>query len=108
MNGITFTLKLGMLDHLIFSKIQFWVKKKRKFLFSVYASRGAKLLTRLRHKFSHLNGQRYRFNDAINSMCAYGTEVEIIEHFLLRCHFYSTLRLEPFQNLGKIDPNFKI
>ena len=40
-------------------------------------------------------------------MCAYGTEVETIEHFLLRCHFYSTLRLELFQNLGKIDPNFK-
>ena len=82
------------------------MKKKENSLFSVYDSRGAKLLTRLRLKFSHLNGQRHGFNDAINSMCAYGTEVETIEHFLLRCHFYSTLRLELFQNLEKIDPNF--
>ena len=72
------------------------MKKKENSLFSVYDSRGAKLLTRLRLKFSHLNGQRHDFNDAINSMCAYGTEVETIEHFLLRCHFYSTLRLELF------------
>ena len=28
------------------------------------------------------------------------------DHFLLRCHFYSALRLELFENLEKIDPNF--
>ena len=39
-------------------------------------------------------------------MCACGTEVETAEHFLLRCHFYSTLRLELFENLEKIDLNF--
>ena len=39
-------------------------------------------------------------------MCACGTEVETSEHFLLRCRFYSTLRLELFENLEKIDPNF--
>ena len=82
------------------------MKKKENFLFSVCDARGAKFLTRLRLTFSHLNGQRHGFNDAINSMCAYGTEIETTEHFLLRCHFYSTLRLELFQNLEKIDPNF--
>ena len=25
---------------------------------------------------------------------------------LLRCHFYSTQRLEHFENLEKVDPNF--
>ena len=39
-------------------------------------------------------------------MCAWGTEVETTEHFLLQCHFYSNLRLELFENLAKIDPNF--
>ena len=39
-------------------------------------------------------------------MCACGTEVETTEHFLLRCHFYSMLRLELFENLEKIDPYF--
>ena len=39
-------------------------------------------------------------------MCACGTEVETAKHFLLLCHFYSTLRLELFKNLEKIDPNF--
>ena len=54
MNGITLTLKLGMLDHLIFSKIQFSVKKKNS-LSSVHDLLGARLLTRLRLKFSYLN-----------------------------------------------------
>ena len=39
-------------------------------------------------------------------MCACGTEVDTTEHFLLRCHLYSDLRLEVFENLEKIDPNF--
>ena len=40
-------------------------------------------------------------------MYACGTEVETTELFLLRCHFYSTLRLELFANLEEIDSNFK-
>ena len=39
-------------------------------------------------------------------MCTCETEVKTTEHFLLRCHFYSTLRLELFENLEKIDPKF--
>ena len=39
-------------------------------------------------------------------MRAYGTEVETTEHFLLRCQFYSTQRLELSENLEKIEPNF--
>ena len=38
-------------------------------------------------------------------MCACGTEVETTEHFLLRCHFYSTQRLQLFENLEKVDLN---
>ena len=63
---------------------------------------------RLRLKFSHLNERKFRhgFNDTINPMCACGTEVENIEYFLLLCQFYSTLRLELFENLEKIDLDF--
>ena len=39
-------------------------------------------------------------------MRAYGTEVETIEDFLLRCQFYSTQRLELSENLEKVEPNF--
>ena len=83
-------------------------KKQENSLFSVHDLLGAKLLTRLRLKFSHLNEHKFRhgFNDTINPMCLCGTEAEITEHFLLRCHFYSTLRLELFENHEKIDSNF--
>ena len=37
--------------------------------------------------------------------CTCGTEVETTEHFLLRCHFYSALRLELFENLVKFKWN---
>ena len=39
-------------------------------------------------------------------MCACGTETETTEHFLLRCQFYSTQRLELFEKLEKVEPNF--
>ena len=39
-------------------------------------------------------------------MCACGTEIETTEHFLLRCQFYSTQRLELFEKLEKVEPNF--
>ena len=45
-------------------------------------------------------------------MCACGTEIETTEHFLLRCQFYITQRLELFENLKKVEklekvePNF--
>ena len=39
-------------------------------------------------------------------MCACGTEIETIEHFFLRYHFYSTERLELSENIEKVDSNF--
>ena len=39
-------------------------------------------------------------------MCACGSEVETTEHFLLRCHLYSSQRLELFENLEKVDSSF--
>ena len=33
-------------------------------------------------------------------------EIESNEHFLLRCHFYSSQRLELFDNLNKINSSF--
>ena len=34
-------------------------------------------------------------------------EVETTEYFILRCQFYSTQRLELFENLEKVKPNAK-
>ena len=39
-------------------------------------------------------------------MCACGAKVEINKYFLLRFYFYSTQRLELFENLEKVEPNF--
>ena len=84
-------------------------KKYGNSLFSVFDPRGEKLLTRLRLKFSHLKEHKFRhgFADTINPMCACGVDVQIMEHFLLRCHFYSTQRLELFDNLERANPDFK-
>ena len=50
---------------------------------------GAKLLTRLRSDFSHLNE-----HDKINPMCSCCKEPETTLHYLLRCNLYSIYRLE--------------
>ena len=75
------------------------LSKKKKYLFSVHDPLGTKLLMPLTLKFSHLNEHKFRhgFNDTINPMCVCGTEVETNEHFLLQCHFYSTLRSEKIE-----------
>ena len=73
-------------------------------IFSIYDPLGVKLLTRLRYQFGHLNEHKFRygFGDTLNAKCACGSEVETTEHFLLRCHVYSSQRLELFQNLEKV------
>ena len=38
-------------------------------------------------------------------MCACGTEIETTENFFLRCEFYSTQRLELFENVYKVEPS---
>ena len=64
----------------------------------------------LRISFSHLKEHKFRhvFADTINPMCACGADVETTENFLLRCLFYSTQRLELFDNLERANPDFKI
>ena len=102
MNGIILQLRLGMLSQLTFLKKSIINEKQENSLFSVYDPLGVKLLTRLRLQFSHLNEHKFRhgFSDTINFMCACGTEIETIEHFFLRCHFFKiTQRLELFENL---------
>ena len=83
-------------------------EKKGNLLFCIYDALGVKLFTCLKLQFSHLNEHKFRhgFSDIINPMCAYGTEVETTEHFLLRCQFCSTQRLEIFENLEKVETNF--
>ena len=77
-------------------------------LFFIYDPLGVKLRTRLRLQFSDLNEHKFRhgFSNTISPMCACRTEIETTEYFLLRCQFYSTQRLELFENLEKVEPNF--
>ena len=80
-------------------------EKKENFLFSIHNPFGVKILTRLRLQLSHLNERKFRhgFEGTISPMCPCNTEIERKEHFLLRCHFYSSQRLELFDNLNKIN-----
>ena len=75
----------------------------------MYDPLGEKLLTRLSLKFSHPREHKFKhgFADTINPMCACGADVETMEHFLLRCRFYSNQRLELFDNLERANPGFK-
>ena len=74
---------------------------------SIVSEKKRKLI-RLRLPFSHLNKHKFRhgFSDTINPMCTCRTEVETAEHFLLRYQFYSTQRLELFEKLENVEPNF--
>ena len=77
-------------------------------MFCIYDPHGVKIITRLILQFSHLNEHKFRhgFSDTINPMCACRTEIETTEHFLLCCQFYTTQRLELFEKLEKVEPNF--
>ena len=46
------------------------------------------------------------FSDTSNPICACRPDVETTEHLLLHCHFESTQRMQSFENLEKVDPNF--
>ena len=83
-------------------------EKKENSLVSIYNPVGAKVLASRRLQLSHLNKHKFRhdFENTISPMCSCNTEIESNEHFLLRCHFYSSLRLELFDKLNKINSSF--
>ena len=105
-NKLTVGIKYAKSIHIFKKSIV--SEKKENLLFGIYDPLGVKLLTRLRLQFSQLNGHKFRhaFSDTINPMCGCGTEIETTEHFLLCCQFYSTQRLELFEKLEKVEPNF--
>ena len=49
---------------------------------------------------------RYGFKDRLNPLCACGTEVETIEHFLFPCQLHSTHWSELFGKIVKVDHQF--
>ena len=60
---------------------------KKKLSSEVHDMNSAKLLTRLRLDFSHLNERKFphNWNDIINPMCSFSKEPEITLHCLLFC-----------------------
>ena len=88
-----------------FFKEMIGTENKGNSLFSVYDRYGVKLLTRLRLQFSHIKYHKFRydFGDTVSPICGGNAEIEDIEHFLLRCYFYSIQRFEIFSNINKVD-----
>ena len=101
-NKLTVEIKNAKLIN-IFKKL-ILIKKKENSIFSICDPLGVKLLTRLRLNFSHLNEHKFRhgFNDTLNPLCACGNDIETTQHFLLRCHQYSSQRKELFEKLEEL------
>ena len=73
-----------------------FTRSKENSVFAIHDTKGIKLLTRLRLKFTLLSEYKFRlgFRDTFNPMCKCGLETETSIHFLLRCRLYSTIRTE--------------
>ena len=74
-------------------------------IFDIHNPYGIKLLTRLRLSLSHLNEYKFKhgFNDAINTICICGGDIESINHFCLHCPEYCEARQTFFDNIERID-----
>ena len=77
-------------------------------IFNIHNPYGLKLLTRLRLGLSHLCEHKFRhnFRDTINPLCPCNGEPETTDHYLLRCHLFSSHRNTLLVTLNKIVPNF--
>ena len=66
------------------------------------------MLSGLRMQFAYLNVHKFRhgFNDTKNPMCLCRAEEKTTEHFLLRCHCFSTQKIDIFDNLYNLDSSF--
>ena len=78
-------------------------------LFSIHDPVGAKLLTRLRLQFGHLNDHksRHNFKDCVGLMCDCGAETETTSHFFSRCHFFANERQKPRDDFYRLDTSTK-
>ena len=91
------------------SSILNFVRPTENSVFEVHSIKGAKLLTRLRLDFSHLNEHKFRnnFNDTINSMCSCGKEPETTLHYPLHCDLYSIYGLELLNDVCALNGSLK-
>ena len=70
-------------------------------VYNVHDPIGLKYLTRLRPNLSHLREHKFRHNflDTVNPLCSCSLEMESVSHFLLRCPFFTNLRITLLDNL---------
>ena len=90
------------------SKISPFINIKSNSTFSDHGVYGAKLLSRSRFNFSHLNEHKVRhgFEDGTNCMCDCGSATETTLHFLLQCQQYQT-RLELLNSIYNLVPKVR-
>ena len=107
-NGINLNQKIEIQNLYVNLKKSIITEKLENSLYYVHDPIGVKLLSQLRLEFNHLNEHKFRrdFNDTVNPMRPCGTDEETTEHFLLRCHCFSTQRSELFDYLYRLDPSF--
>ena len=74
-------------------------------ILNCHNSKGVKLLTRLRLGLSHLHDHKFKhsFQDSLNPICNYGTDVETTTLYLLHCPLFSDERLILINNIRNID-----
>ena len=101
-NILTVDVRIAKSIH-IFKKII--VTEKNQNFLSFYDPFGVKLFTRVKLKFSHLNG--YKFRHGRDDTVSANAEIGDTEYFFLRCYFCSVQRFELFNNINKpFDPFF--
>ena len=76
-------------------------------IFNCHNIKGVKLLTRLRSGLSHLRDHifKHSFQDSLNPICNYGTDVETTTYYLFHCPLFSHERLILINNIRNIDKN---
>ena len=86
-------------------KLLSFIKPMENKTFSIYDPLGIKLLNRLRVDFSHLNEHKFRHNfaDTLNPLCSCFLETKSTAHFILRCRYYSNIRITLMNELNDID-----
>ena len=79
-------------------------------IYNIHNPLGIKYLTRLRIWFSHLKEHKFRhnFQDSIDPMCSYKSDIETTAHFLLHCPNFNTQRQTLFDKIATIDANILI
>ena len=89
-------------------KILKLIRPKPNNVYYCHNPKGIRLLTRLRLGLNHLREHKFKrsFQDCLNPLCFFGSEIETSTHYLLHCPTYTNERMTLLNKIKSI--NFTI